>query len=48
MPTKEFNLTKLNTFFWNSLPVSIGSACTKSDIKQKLKTFLFNKLKAFS
>ena len=24
---------------WNSLPVSIRSACTKSDFKQKLKTF---------
>ena len=28
---------------WNSLPVSIRSACTKSDFKQKLKTFLFSK-----
>jgi len=27
----------------NSLPVSIRSACTKSDFKQKLKTFLFSK-----
>ena len=28
---------------WNSLPVSIRSACTTSDFKQKLKTFLFSK-----
>ena len=28
---------------WNSLPVSIRSACTKNDFKQKLKTFLFSK-----
>ena len=28
---------------WNSLPVDIRSACTISDFKQKLKTFLFNK-----
>ena len=28
---------------WNSLPISIRSACTKSDFKQKLKTFLFSK-----
>ena len=28
---------------WNSLPVSIRPACTKSDFKQKLKTFLFSK-----
>ena len=26
---------------WNSLPVDIRSACTISDFKQKLKTFLF-------
>ncbi|RMX39707.1 hypothetical protein pdam_00008061 [Pocillopora damicornis] len=30
----------------NSLPISIRSACTKRDFKQKLKTFLFSK--AFS
>ena len=29
--------------FWNSLPLSIRSACTISDFKQKLKTFLFGK-----
>ena len=28
---------------WNSLPVDIRSACTISDFKQKLKTFLFSK-----
>ena len=28
---------------WNSLPVSIRSACTKSGFRQKLKTFLFSK-----
>ena len=28
---------------WSSLPVSITSACTKSDFKQKLKTFSFSK-----
>ena len=28
---------------WNSLPVSIRSACTKSDFKQKLNTFSFSK-----
>ena len=28
---------------WNSLPISIKSACTKSDFKQKLKPFLFSK-----
>ena len=28
---------------WNSLPISIRSACTKIDFKQKLKTFLFSK-----
>ena len=28
---------------WNSLPISIRSACNKSDFKQKLKTFLFTK-----
>ena len=28
---------------WNSLPVSIRSACTNSDFKQKRKTFLFSK-----
>ena len=28
---------------WNSLPIDIRSACTISDFKQKLKTFLFNK-----
>ena len=27
----------------NSLPISIRSACTKRDFKQKLKTFLFSK-----
>ena len=27
----------------NSLPISITSACTKRDFKQKLKTFLFSK-----
>ena len=31
---------------WNSLPVTIRSACTMSDFKQKLKRFLFSK--AFS
>ena len=28
---------------WNSLPVSIRSACTKSGFREKLKTFLFSK-----
>ena len=28
---------------WNSLPVDIRSACTISDFKQRLKTFLFSK-----
>ena len=28
---------------WNCLPISIRSAGTKSDFKQKLKTFLFRK-----
>ena len=28
---------------WNSLPVDTRSACTISDFKQKLKTFLFSK-----
>ena len=28
---------------WNSLPISIRSACTTNDFKKKLKTFLFKK-----
>ncbi|XP_068680545.1 uncharacterized protein [Montipora foliosa] len=28
---------------WNSLPIDIRSACTTSDFKQKLETFLFSK-----
>ena len=28
---------------WNSLPISIRSACTTNDFKKKLKTFLFEK-----
>ena len=28
---------------WNILPVNFRPACTKSDFKQKLKTFLFSK-----